>query len=646
MLESDWTPRARPALVHQYQAVFGPPPMLTAPRYVPVPVLAPDQLLGRAPRAHEIPHLFKPVRQAVPTVLQPIQPLAPTRMHGRMLRAHEYPAIFKPAKFVTPAAPAVSGVGPVGATTLVLSLQPGTKTIYGWSTNVIPTHSGGEQRQSMFNLPRRRFEGNAFLVDSGSRDVRSAMQTGAAAGALFMLALPHEAMSISADSPNAVVTVVSTTSCDWTQPGQRVSIVGSTATVNAIIQSVTATTITVVTVDASWNFSFGVLGATGRAGGLIMPVVPVLLDPTQGFSRYPTRVDMWTLRAQAQTFGFGGVDAMGTGTSLVTYTAGVAVPVASVTDADLLIWDRPNAIEGTAQESMLSRSETVDLGALPFGIGDMTVPVWGRSLKLRSTSRADWQWFKAFVRHVRGRQSAFLLSTNRPDLIFDSTTGNGMKVKSSSVVGSGNYASWYTSAAHRRLAITFTDGTILYVTVTATPIDNGDGTLTLSLDTGFAGSVAKISFLEQVRFDRDDIEVTWSGAVFSVDEIVLAVQEAIITLPRVMIDTIITLNLIGSFPGVNEFALPAGGKSYLVRFSSDHSLTFGGISVVGGPIEGMVVTIECVNNNSFGLSLVHEEVTLTANHRLTNAASATRSSTNLHATYYYDSSTSRWLNIG
>jgi hypothetical protein len=540
---------------------------------------------------------------------------------------------------------AIFGIGPVGAATLVLSLQPGTKTIYGWQTGVYPSYSGGEQRESAFGPPRRRFEGNAFLVDAGSRDVRGAMQRGAASGATFMLALPHEAMTITVDSPastvNVPITVTSTASCDWALPGQRVAIVGSTSTINAVIQSITATTITVVTVDASWNLSFATLGTTGRAGSLIMPVVPVLLDAAQGFSRYPIRVDLWTLRAQAQVFGFAGVDSMGVGATLVTYTAGVAIPVASVTEADLLIWDRPNAIDGTAQESMLSRSETVDLGALPFGIGDMTVPVWGRSLKLRSSSRVDWQWIKAFIRHVRGRQGSFLLSTNRPDLMPVATIGNGIKVS-----GSGDYASWYASAAHRRLAVLGADGTTTYVTVVSAPVDNGDGTLTLSLDTGVPGSVAKVSFLEQVRFDRDDIEVSWSGATFSIDEIVLATQEAIITLPRVSFDTIVPLSFLGSFPGSNEFVLPAGGKSYLVRFSSDHTLTFGGISVSGGPIEGMVITIANVNNNAFGLSCLHEDTTFATNHRLTNAGSATKSSTNLHVTYYYDSGTGRWIQIG
>jgi hypothetical protein len=545
---------------------------------------------------------------------------------------------------------AIAGIGPIGATTFVLSLQPGTKVIYGWSTSIYSTHSGTEQRESTLALPKQRYEGNAFLVDAGSRDVRGALQRGAASGATFMLALPFEALSILVDSPASTVsvpvTVSSTANCDWALPGQRVTLVGNGAAVNAIIQSVTATTITVVTVDTSWSFAFGTLGAAGRAGAVIMPVVPVLLDSAQGFSRYPARVDLWAIRAQALSFGFAGVDSMGIGTTMVTYTAGAAIPVATVTDSDLPIWDRANAIDGTASESMASGAEIVDLGALPLGIGAQTVPTWARSIKFRSASRDDWQWFKAFARHVRGRQGAFLLSTNRPDLVFDSYGVGGIKIKSSSVAGGGDYASWYASTSHRRLAITTSDGAITYVAVTAAPVDNGDGTLTLALDGGIFGTITKISFLETLRFERDDIEATWAGAVFSVDEIAVIARDTISTQPRVMYDTVVPLSFIGSFPGSNEFVLPAGGQSYLVRFSSDHTLTFGGISVAGGPIEGMVVTITCVNNNAFGLSCANEDTTFSPNHRMTNAGSALKSATGLHITYYYDSGTSRWFQIG
>jgi hypothetical protein len=427
-----------------------------------------------------------------------------------------------------------------------------------------------------------------------------------------------------------------------------VTIAGATATVNAVIQSVTATTITVVTVDTSWNLSFATLGTAGRAGGLIMPTVPVLLDSAQGFARYPARVDLWTLRAQALSFGFAGVDSMGVGATLVTYTAGEAIPVATVTDSDLLIWDRPNAIEGTATESMLSRSETVDLGALPFGIGDFTVPVWGRSLKLRSTARADWAWFKAFVRHTRGQQGAFLLSTNRPDLAFVASAGTGIKVASSSVSGGGDYTSWYASAAHRRLAILGADGTTTYATVTAAPVDNGDGTLTLTLDTGVAGSVAKISFLEQVRFDRDDIEVTWSGATFSIDETVLAVQEAIIALPRVLFDTFINQAFVwgGTLPpSNNEFSLTLG-KSTFVNITSDRAMTVGGLSITGaGPLDGQLVCLK--NGNPSGgvvVNFVNEDTTWPASHRMVYGSGASNG-TGSCFWFVFSATANRWINI-
>lgn len=545
---------------------------------------------------------------------------------------------------------AVSGVGPVGVTTFVLSLQAGTKVAYVWSTSIYPTYSGAEQRESPFGQPKQTYEGAAFLLDAGSRDTRGALQRSASTGATFMVALPYESLTITADAPASTVSVVipttSTAQCDWALAGQRVTIVSDSASVNAVIQSVTASTVTVVTVDSAWNLSFSALGAAGRAGNQIMPVVPVLLDPTQGFTRYPINADLWGLRSASLSFGYAGVDSMGVGASLVTYVAGVAIPVATVTESDLLIWDRPNEIDGTASESMVSGAQLIDLGALPMGIGAYTVPAWGRPIRFHSSSRDDWQWFKAFIRHVRGRQGAFLLSTNRPDLIYDSLAAGGIKIKSSAVAGGGDYVSWYASTAHRRLAIVTSDGLTTYATVTVAPVDNGNGTLTLTLDTGIAGSITKISFLEQVRFDRDEIEATWDGPVFSVEETAVIVRDVIAQSARVLYDTIVPISFIGSFPGSNEFVIPAGGKSYLVHFSSDHTLNFGGINMPGGGVEGMMVTIACVNNNAFGLACLHEDTSFAASHRFTNSGSATRSSTSLHITYYFDAGSNRWIQIG
>jgi len=119
------------------------------------------------------------------------------------------------AYLVTPAAPPVipPGSGTVGAGTFILSLQPGTKLTFSFKTTIIPSYAGSEQRESTRRIPQRKFEGNAFLVDSGMRDLAGTMQRSAAHGATFLLALPMEQLPIVANSLGTVVTVPSATSC-------------------------------------------------------------------------------------------------------------------------------------------------------------------------------------------------------------------------------------------------------------------------------------------------------------------------------------------------------------------------------------------------------------------------------------------------
>lgn len=412
----------------------------------------------------------------------------------------------------------VPGYGADGAATFVLSLESGAMLQLGWSTDILTSYSGKETRSSPFGQPKRRFEGVAFLLDGQSRDARGQLMRSAASGAIFLLALPTEELSLIASSSADTVFVASTARADWAVPRQRVAVVaGNGAVAIGVVQSVTPTSIELDITP----------GPAGRQGGRIMPLLQVLLDPQQGFARYPIAVDLWTVHAQAAAFGWAGVDSMGRGAELLQFAAGLAA-VDALAAGDLLIWDRPNEIDGTANESLLSGAETVDLGGLPLGIGGQDTSVWARSLKFHSTDRADWAWFKAFTRRLRGRQGAFLLSTNRPDLLYVSTVAGGIKVSSSTVAGAGDYASWFESLGHRRLALTLSTGARQYVEID-TCTDNLDGTLTLVFTSGVvSGIVTKVSLLEQVRFDRDDLEVEWTGAEFAIDEVVRVVPDPVV----------------------------------------------------------------------------------------------------------------------
>lgn len=596
---------------------------------------------GRDARVHTYQFWTGPL-PSVPA--QPLQPprrtnTDPVRPPGRPARAHlmQFYAGSPGIKITI-----LSAFGAAGSATLVLALERGARMTMEWPTSIKTSYSGKEQRESLAAQATRRFDGQAFLVDAGSRDLRGALQRAAATGATFLLALPFEELSLSADSSARTVFVSSALSSDWMISTQRVVLIGTDgSTVFAVIQSATPTTILLDVVP----------GATGRKGGRILPLVQVLLDPQQQFARYPVTVDLWSVNARAAIFGWCGADSCGVGAMIATYTAGIRIAVAAVADVDLLIWDRTNAIQGTAGEAMNSRGEVVDLGGVPTGAGSALVPDWQRSLKLRSSHKSDWQFVKAFTRLCRGQQRPFLLSTNRPDLVFDSTFTGGVKVKSSSTVGGGDYASWWVSTAHRRLAVTKADRTVQYVEVLTAPVDNGDGTLSLTLDQDLTGSVAKISFLELVRFARKAISVSWDGPVMSLDEPVVTVQDAVETASLHLFDKVITAAFAYSgippdVPPAHQTIAQALGKTSLVQLQQlTHGLSFAGLHATGGNVDGMVVCITDDSPSIHGMTIEHEGSTATATDRFWNASLTVVTGTFLAAWYRYNSAVGRWVEL-
>jgi hypothetical protein len=602
----------------------------------------PDTLFGRRALAHTF-QAFAPVPLVPPQAPQPPRRtnFDPVVLRGRPARAHEFQSFATAPGIKTTI---LAGYGDPGAATLVLSIEPGARSVFLWSTSIITSYSGVEQRESTHATPQRRFEGTAFLLDTGSRDTRGALMRAAAQGSTFLLALPFEELITSVDSSARTIFVTATAMSDWLVATQRCVVVSVDGTVTpVVIQSFTSTSILL---DVA-------LGTAGRAGARIMPVVQVLFDPDQGFARYPVAVDTWSVRARANVFGWAGVDNMGLGASLTTYSVGTAIPLTDVTEADLLIWDRGNDIDATADEALHTLGEIVDMGALPFAIGGAHAPGWTRALRYRSTSQADWQWFKAFVHLLRGPQGAFLLPTDRADLTYVATVGGAIKVASSSVAGAGDYASWWESAAHRRLMVTLDNGARQYVTVTVAPVNNGDGTLTLTLDAVVVGTVVKLSLLEQVRLEEDAVSVTWDGATFSVALTVRSVLETIAVDPPAgfMFDTVITIGPVtppvGTFPNFELLNL-ALGKTTLIYVTAQNligtpiSPRLTGISASGGNVDGMIV---CFVAPDASMLVLTENTQSSASNRFAQPAALSSPGAGGSRMLRYSSTASRWVSI-
>lgn len=420
------------------------------------------------------------------------------------------------------AAPAGTGgvTAPPSAATFVLSMEAGAKVRYSFGGIVDKSWNGTEQRVGLFSGPRQSYDCAVYTkLDSGSLDVRSNLLRSAARGQTFDLALPYEEITLSADSVGAVVSCAPWTiaNCDWAIVGQRVIVANSAmdASVSGVIMAIGATTLTLDVVP----------GVIGKAGGRIMPTVPIVLDPAQGFGRYPVTAELWQVKGRGTTFGFSGVDTMGVGATVNTFDG-------------LAVWDRRIGYGGRpAADSLHSLAEIIDYGGIVTAKGAAPVVDWGRELRLYSDASlhpqgaglsSEWQWWKAFISNVRGRHQKFLLPTWRIDLQFVSKTNDtNIVVNGKPTLGAGDPLSyWNFSAAHKWIQIETTDGSVIYAKI-GTMGDNGNGTVNVGFSLGsLVGKVPqRISWLEQCRFEYDDFDVTWDGHRFLTTTLAHVVQQ-------------------------------------------------------------------------------------------------------------------------
>jgi hypothetical protein len=190
----------------------------------------------------------------------------------------------------------VGPYGPSGLATFVLDLETGYKVVHRWPFDLRKFESGEEQRISQNDAPQESYDGSAVLLGDQPRDVRATLARHAAqTGAAFLLALPHEEISI-LDISGATVTVGTTTKSDWAKQGQRVVSVwvdadGLTQFVEGTIQDVTATQLELDQAPSAASYA-------------IMPLRPVFFEPQQTFARHPVEAEVWAVQARAALFDF------------------------------------------------------------------------------------------------------------------------------------------------------------------------------------------------------------------------------------------------------------------------------------------------------------------------------------------------------
>lgn len=192
------------------------------------------------------------------------------------------------------------------------------------------------------------------------------------------------------------------------------------------------------------------------------------------------------------------------------------------THASRPVFDRGVINDNTNEESMQAMNEVIDLGGVPGNIGQATTPDWARVVAIHAPLESEWQWMKRFLATVRGRQRAFWLPTWRRDLAAVSS-GVGTLTIAGPDDEDGAFFSWYP--ARKDIQIVQANGTITRVTVTAA-IDNGDGTITLTIGATLSGSaITMVSWLELCRFESDAITVRFEDAMFEIKTLARAVTQ-------------------------------------------------------------------------------------------------------------------------
>ncbi len=189
---------------------------------------------------------------------------------------------------------------PAGVATFAIDLEDNLDLTLEWQTDIFKAYNGTEQRRALLDNPRQRISGSALLVGASAvLTMRSKLARFAATGQPFSLGLPYESMVLTADAASTTVTVNATTllACDWANPGQRVLIVASNRTsFEAVIQSASGVTLGLDIAP----------GVVGKAGGYVMPMVSIHLEPQQSFNRYrnPEGFELWKIDARLAGFGF------------------------------------------------------------------------------------------------------------------------------------------------------------------------------------------------------------------------------------------------------------------------------------------------------------------------------------------------------
>ncbi len=190
--------------------------------------------------------------------------------------------------------------GPATVASFEIALEQGSQVTWQWQTDIIKTRRGTERRASLLDLPRETYRGPMLLLEEDTRIARTRLAQFAALGQPFLVGLTYESVAVlgaaTASTGTWTIPTTPTAMLDWAVVGQRI-IADNRALGVSVAANIVSVTSDSITIDAN-------PGTAGATGGRIMPGVATLLDPQQGFDRYPVKAQRWNVSGRAATFGF------------------------------------------------------------------------------------------------------------------------------------------------------------------------------------------------------------------------------------------------------------------------------------------------------------------------------------------------------
>jgi hypothetical protein len=359
-----------------------------------------------------------------------------------------------------------------------------------WLTDIIEALDGREQRIALRKHPRQSFE-VSYLLDGNDRQRMQALLLDWT-DSTFGFPLWHERVFLTA-AVSAGATTYQVTGADVVdfRVGGLAAIIQDNATFDVIrITALTATQITAA--DPSVNgYSINTR---------IVPLRTAILVKTPVGQRYLNKLEEFKLTFDVSDNDTGAVVGSTTPGWWTTYNSRV-------------LFDDPNVVAGgTMREEFPRRVYRIDNNT-----GKVTqTSIWDRSkhgfekgFVLRN--RADIYTFRKLLTALCGKQKAFYIPSFAEDLTVAANIGIGTSTLD---VTSLQYVRFVLNRLPMKVfRITFTDGTSLVRSVSSsatvsTTVER------LTLDTTWPANrtiaeVSRVEFYELVRFDSDEVQITY-----------------------------------------------------------------------------------------------------------------------------------------